>query len=56
MVSTLSTKSQFLITTFKPELVETNENGKIFEVSFANRKSKINVIDKAKALKIINSR
>jgi len=56
LVSTLSAKSQFLITTFKPELIETNQKAKIFEVSFANRKSKIGVIDKEKALQIINSR
>ena len=53
LVKQLSTKSQFLITTFKPDLIETLEGAKMFEVSFKNKKSGLEVIDQTRALAIL---
>ena len=44
LVASLSAKSQFLITTFKPELI-LNTEAKIFEVSFKKRVSAMKTIN-----------
>ena len=54
LVKKLSTKSQFLITTFKPDLIESITDAKIFEVSFKNKQSKLQLIDKPRAFEILN--
>ena len=54
LVAELALKSQFMITTFKPELVKEVLDASICEVKFANRKSTVCKIDKARALEIIN--
>lgn len=51
LIEELSQQSQFLITTFKPELIQLPAC--IYEVSFRNRKSSFKKIDKAKALRLI---
>ena len=53
MINELSQRSQFLITTFKPELIQACENAKILEVKYANRKSKLHEIKQDQALKLI---
>jgi len=53
LLDQLSGQSQFLVTTFKPELVQTVDKAKIFEVCFTNRSSKLVIIDKPRALQII---
>lgn len=52
LINELSSSSQFLITTFKPEIIKAAE-AKIFEVTFKNRKSGMAEIGKDKALKIV---
>ena len=52
LINQLSTKSQFLITTFKPEIIKATD-AKIFEVTFKNRKSSMSEIAQEKALKIV---
>jgi len=52
LISSLSDHSQFIITTFKPELVK-QPRAKLFQVTFENRKSKLQTIDIKKALSII---
>lgn len=54
LVKELSAKSQFLISTFKPDLIESIIDAKIFEVSFKNKQSKLQLIDKSRALEILN--
>ena len=54
LVLELSKQSQFLITTFKPELVDGAD--RIFEVKTTNHASKMKVIDARKAYKIINKK
>lgn len=53
VINELSTKSQFLITTFKPEMIRTVE-AKIFEVTFKAKKSAIVQIDSDRAMNIVN--
>ena len=53
LIKQLSTKSQFLITTFKPDLIETLDGAKMFEVSFKNKKSGLEIIDQTRALAIL---
>lgn len=53
LIKQLSPKSQFLITTFKTDLVETLDDAKLFEVTFKNKTSRLEVIDKARALSIL---
>ena len=53
IIRELSSQSQFLITTFKPELIRGSQ-AKMFEVTFRAKKSSIVQIDEAKALKIVN--
>lgn len=53
LIKQLSSKSQFLITTFKPDLIETLADAKMFEVSFKNKQSGLKVIDQARALAIL---
>ena len=53
LINELSSRSQFLITTFKPEIIKAT-NAKIFEVTFKNRKSSMAEIGQEKALKIVN--
>jgi structural maintenance of chromosome 3 (chondroitin sulfate proteoglycan 6) len=55
LISELAGRSQFLITTFKPELVSSLEGG-ICEVKFANRKSTVAKINKKRALEIVGAR
>ncbi len=43
LISELSSRSQFLITTFKPELIRSAE-AKLFEVSYKGKKSAISEI------------
>ena len=52
LINELSRKSQFLITTFKPELIR-SVDAKIFEVSFKKKKSAISQIDSERALSIV---
>lgn len=54
LIAELSEKSQFLITTFKPELIETTD-ASIFEIQFANRRSQMVPMDKAGAVAIIKA-
>jgi len=54
LVLELSKQSQFLITTFKPELVDCAD--RIFEVTTTNHSSKMKVIDARKAYEIINKK
>ena len=56
LVSELSQHSQFLITTFKPELITHCQDSLMCEVKFANRKSSIKKIEQDRALKIINQK
>ena len=49
LINELSSKSQFLITTFKPEMIRAAE-AKIFEVIFRAKKSAIVEINKERAL------
>lgn len=53
MIFDLSKQSQFLITTFKPELIEGAD--KLFEISFVNRISEMKPIDRERAHAIIAS-
>ena len=55
LLNELSQKSQFLITTFKPEIITTVTNAKIYEVTFQSRRSALVPIDQKKALKILQS-
>jgi len=53
LILELSTKSQFLITTFKTDLIDILKDAKIFEVSFHNKQSRLEIIDKARAHAIL---
>ena len=53
LIFELSRQSQFLITTFKPELIDGAD--KIFSIDFVNRASEMKEIDKAQAHDFINS-
>ena len=55
LINELSLKSQFFITTFKPEIIQ-ESNANIFEVSFDRKKSSIKVIDKEKALGFVKNK
>jgi structural maintenance of chromosome 3 (chondroitin sulfate proteoglycan 6) len=52
LIMELSKESQFLVTTFKPELIE--GCNKIMEVSYKNGESKLSVIDIDRAYKILD--
>ena len=52
VINELSSKSQFLVTTFKPEMIRAVE-AKIFEVKFRAKKSTIVHIDAERALEIV---
>ena len=54
LINELSSKSQFLVTTFKPEMIR-NAQAKIFEVTFRAKKSAIVEINRERALKIVNA-
>ena len=54
MINELSAKSQFLVTTFKPEMIR-SADAKIFEVTFRAKKSAIVEINRERALKIVNA-
>ena len=54
LIRELSQQSQFLITTFKPELIRGSQ-AKMFEVIFRAKKSSIVQIDEQKALSIVNA-
>lgn len=54
LINELSAKSQFLVTTFKPEMIRTAQ-AKIFEVTFRAKKSAIVEINGERALKIVNA-
>ena len=51
VIADLSSKSQFFITTFKPELLQVPAS--IYQVSYSARKSTFKKIDKEKAAEII---
>ena len=51
LIAEFSRESQFLITTFKPELIEAAQ--KIFEVGYRAKNSFIEVVDKVRAKEII---
>lgn len=51
LIEELSKKSQFLITTFKPELLEIPAS--IFEVRYRSRSSKVIAIDRGQAADIL---
>ena len=55
LINELSTRSQFLITTFKPELIRAAD-AKIFEVFFRAKKSAIHEINKDRALQIVGNK
>ena len=52
LIFDLSKKSQFIITTFKPELIEGAD--KIYQVKTKNNASEIREIDQKKAYDIMN--
>jgi chromosome segregation ATPase len=55
LISELSVHSQFLITTFKPELLQVMEStASMYEVTFKNRKSTLKPIEIARAFELIN--
>ena len=54
LINELSAQSQFLITTFKPEIIR-SASAKIFEVSFKAKKSAIIEINQERALKIVKA-
>ena len=53
LIKELSKDNQFIISTFKPELIDVADN--IYMVKFANKTSNILKIDKDEALKFIQS-
>jgi len=53
IINEMAAHSQFLITTFKPELLH-SANAKIFEVTFQAKRSAIIEIDREKALRIVS--
>ena len=54
LINELSRKSQFLITTFKPEMIRVTQ-AKIFEVTFRAKKSAMVEIDRDRALRIVKA-
>lgn len=54
LIAELSSRSQFLITTFKPELIRAAQ-AKLFEVRFHGKKSAIKEITKDQALSIVRA-
>lgn len=54
LINELAARSQFLITTFKPELIR-SATAKIFEVTFRARKSAIVEINQERALRIVRA-
>ena len=54
LINGLSRKSQFLITTFKPEMIRVTQ-AKIFEVTFRAKKSGMIEIDRDRALRIVKA-
>ena len=56
LIHDLSKTSQFLITTFKPELVEGGAADLLYHVTTRNHVSSLAVIDKEKALKLIRDK
>ena len=54
LINELSRKSQFLITTFKPEMIRVTQ-AKIFEVTFRAKKSGMIEIDRDRALRIVKA-
>lgn len=56
LIQDLSKNSQFLITTFKPELVEGGAADKIYQVNTRNHVSTLTIIDKERALKLIKDK
>lgn len=55
LINQLSASSQFLITTFKPDLINSVVDANICEVKFAQRKSSLVKIQKKRALEIVAS-
>ena len=56
LINDLSKVSQFLITTFKPELIEGGGADKLYQVTTRNHVSAIQEIDRERALKIIKDK
>jgi structural maintenance of chromosome 3 (chondroitin sulfate proteoglycan 6) len=56
LINDLSKKSQFLITTFKPELVEGGGAELMYQVTTRNHVSSIAVINQERALKLIKDK
>ena len=54
LIAELSSRSQFLITTFKPELIRAAD-AKLFEVRFQGKKSVIKEINREQALGIVRA-
>ena len=54
LIFDLSKKSQFIITTFKPELIEGAD--KLYQVATRNHVSSVTEVDKMKAAKIVNEK